>query len=221
MNERIPVQIAMTTTSRDLPSELRRMAGDVESAGWPDQAALLRLSAERIENQADIVDAYREHSRELGQYLIEAHKSGAVDEAAVAILDGYHIGMTEVAGGAEPAEHTLAAALRLLKLAAGRGAYIKAPQGIPDLPATAGYLRQVGRDMATDDPAESARIMDWAEVVDDAHALAVYLVDAHAPGKVDAAAACAVGEGGRTPPSRALQLLKLAMSRGAYGGHTP
>lgn len=38
MNERIAVQISMTTTSRDLPSELRRMAGDVESAGWPDQA---------------------------------------------------------------------------------------------------------------------------------------------------------------------------------------
>jgi hypothetical protein len=71
------------------------------------------------------VAAQREHHHELGQYIVAVHKPGLVDEAAVAILDGYHVGATQVAGGGagEPGEHTLAAALRLLKLAHERGAF--------------------------------------------------------------------------------------------------
>jgi hypothetical protein len=71
------------------------------------------------------VAAQCEHHHELGQYIVAVHKPGLVDEAAVAILDGYHVGATQVAGGGagEPGEHTLAAALRLLKLAHERGAF--------------------------------------------------------------------------------------------------
>jgi hypothetical protein len=75
------------------------------------------------------VAAQREHHHEIGQYLVAAHKPGLVDEAAVAILDGYHVGAKEVAGGGagEPGETTLGAALRLLKLAAEHGAYAFRP----------------------------------------------------------------------------------------------
>jgi hypothetical protein len=71
------------------------------------------------------VAAQREHHHELGQHIVAIHKPGEVDTEAVAILDGYHVGAKEVAGGGagEPGEHTLAAALRLLKLAHTRGAF--------------------------------------------------------------------------------------------------
>lgn len=76
----------------------------------------------RLEGQ---VTAYQEHIHELGQYIVDAHKHGEVDDAAVAILDGYHVGTREVAGGGqgEPGEDTLTAAIRLLRLARERGAY--------------------------------------------------------------------------------------------------
>ena len=84
---------------------------------------------ETIKQLRDQVAAYQEHFHELGQYIVDAHKHGEVDDAAVAILDGYHVGTREVAGGGqgESGETTLEAALRLLKLAKDRGAY-KPPQ---------------------------------------------------------------------------------------------
>lgn len=71
------------------------------------------------------VDAYQRSAMELADYLVEHHKAGEVDDASVAILDGYHVGKTEVAGAGrgEPGENTLSAALRLLKLAKARGAF--------------------------------------------------------------------------------------------------
>lgn len=87
------------------------------------------------------LEAHRETHGEIGQYLVDTHKPGLVDDDAVAVLDGYHVGAREVAGGGagEPGEHTLAAALRLLKLAHARGAFrlnetmlAKAFSGDPD-----------------------------------------------------------------------------------------
>lgn len=71
------------------------------------------------------VEAYQEWSKNIAQYIVKAHKVGAVDDEAAAILDGYHVGLQEVAGGGqgEPGETTLEAALRLLKLAKVRGAF--------------------------------------------------------------------------------------------------
>ncbi len=89
-------------------------------------------------------------------------------------------------------------------------------RGEADLPALSAFLRQSGRDLAAVDPHKSASIIDWADVVDDMHTLVMYLVDAHRSGEVDEASACTVGESGGTPAARALQLLKLAMSRGAF-----
>lgn len=108
--------------------------GGGEPAGLDTATALLRLAHQRRAFETDwseldslraSVGGYREHFHELGQHLIAAHKPGDVDEAAVAILDGYHIGAREVAGGGagEPGEDTVAAALRLLKLALARGAF--------------------------------------------------------------------------------------------------
>lgn len=101
-----------------------------------------------LESLKASVEGYRKHMQEIGQYLITAHARGAVDEAAVAILDGYHVGATPVAGGGagEPGEHTLGAALRLLKLAASRGAFapgkhIHTPAGpMLELAAEAGVV---------------------------------------------------------------------------------
>lgn len=88
----------------------------------------LRECAEHIERLQGQVAALQEHHREVGQHLLDAHKPGEVDPEAVAILDGYHVGAREVAGGGqgEPGETTLEAALRLLKLAHQRGAFAAA-----------------------------------------------------------------------------------------------
>lgn len=72
---------------------------------------------ERCQRQ---VEACREHHHALGQHIVVTHKPGEVDPEAVAILDGYHVGPLEVAGGGET---TLQAALRLLRLAHARGAF--------------------------------------------------------------------------------------------------
>lgn len=90
-----------------------------------DIIANLRDCAECIEQLQGQVAALQEHHRDIGQHLLDTHKPGEVDEQAVAILDGYHVGAREVAGGGqgEPGETTLQAALRLLKLAHQRGAF--------------------------------------------------------------------------------------------------
>lgn len=71
------------------------------------------------------VEGYERWAKALGEYIVEHHRPGEVDDVSVAILDGYHVGGTRVAGAAhgEPGENTLAAALRLLKLAKARGAF--------------------------------------------------------------------------------------------------
>lgn len=71
----------------------------------------------------DMIDARDKSHHEIGQYLLTAHKAGEVDPDAVAILDGYHIADREVDDG-EHGESTLEAALRLLKLAKQRGAFM-------------------------------------------------------------------------------------------------
>lgn len=70
------------------------------------------------------VAAYQEWSKALADYIVEHHKPLMVDDKAVAILDGYHVGLTPVAGPSAGGENTLAAAVRLLKLAAERGAFM-------------------------------------------------------------------------------------------------
>jgi hypothetical protein len=54
------------------------------------------------------------------------------------------------------------------------------------------YLRVTGRSLLAEDPIEGANILDWADNIDDVHALLTYLVDAHRPGEVDDAAVCMV-----------------------------
>lgn len=66
-----------------------------------------------LDSLRTMVAAQREHHHELGQYLVAAHVHGDVDDKAKAKLDG------------SDGEHTLAAALRLLKLAMSRGAYAR------------------------------------------------------------------------------------------------
>lgn len=83
----------------------------------------LRDAADEVERMQRQVEAYQEWSRELAAYVALTHKPGIVDDASVAILDGYHIGLTPVAGPPAGGENTLAAALRLLKLAKDRGAF--------------------------------------------------------------------------------------------------
>jgi hypothetical protein len=122
----------MTKHSDDITTRLRDCATDLTFSGRPDphdDRAMLHEAAGEIERLRGQVAAYQNHHHELGQYLIVAHKPGEVDIAAVAILDGYHVGAKEVAGGGagEPGETTLGAALRLLKLAAERGAYAFRP----------------------------------------------------------------------------------------------
>lgn len=72
-----------------------------------------------------MLDGYERWSKALADYIVEHHKPGQVDPAAVAILDGYHVGETEVAGAGqgEPGESTLEAAVRLLRLAYARGVF--------------------------------------------------------------------------------------------------
>lgn len=120
--------------SRLLDIELRRIAEGllaVDEKERPGFALLLRRAAdalapdEEVERCRRMIAARDENHRAIGQYLVAAHKPGEVDEEAVAILDGYHVGARAVAGGGagEPGETTLQAALRLLKLAKARGAF--------------------------------------------------------------------------------------------------
>jgi hypothetical protein len=112
-------------TKPTLPERLLDTANNIHSRGAGIAEQMLREAAEAITQHRAQLDAYREHCHEIGQHLIEAHKPGQVDPEAVAILDGYHAGAREVAGGGagEPGETTLQAALRLLRLAAARGAW--------------------------------------------------------------------------------------------------
>lgn len=86
---------------------------------------LIAEAAGEVARAHRMIAARDEQHRAIGQHLLDAHKPGEVDPEAVAILDGYHVGAREVAGGGqgEPGEATLEAALRLLKLAHARGAF--------------------------------------------------------------------------------------------------
>ena len=132
--------VAPTPDLPTLQARLVRMADLLEAklraAGMfdgPDgrEVADLREAATRAAHYDSVVSAWTAHKEmmgALGQHLLDAHKPGEVDEEAVAILDGYHVGAREVAGGVqgEPGETTLEAALRLLKLAHQRGAFAAA-----------------------------------------------------------------------------------------------
>ena len=83
----------------------------------------LETLAEINSSLQEMIDSRDESHHEIGQYLLVAHKAGEVDSDAIAILDGYHIGDREVDDG-ERGETTLEAALRLLKLAKQRGAFV-------------------------------------------------------------------------------------------------
>ena len=123
--------------SRLLDIELRRIADGllaVDEKERPGFALLLRRAAdalapdEEVERCRRMIAARDENHCAIGQHLIAAHKPGEVDEEAVAILDGYHVGARKVAGASagEPGETTLQAAVRLLKLAKERGAFVAA-----------------------------------------------------------------------------------------------
>jgi hypothetical protein len=83
----------------------------------------LETLAEINSSLQEMIDARDESHHEIGQYLLATHKAGEVDADAIAILDGHHIGDREVDDG-ERGETTLEAALRLLKLAKQRGAFV-------------------------------------------------------------------------------------------------
>lgn len=114
---------------------LRMPAGEIISEGdWTASGmarAMRRAEFDRVHDDLaelgrlrEQVAAYQRHSKALADYIVEHHQSPAVDDEAVAILDGYHVGLTAVAGPAAGGENTLAAAVRLLKLAAKRGAFM-------------------------------------------------------------------------------------------------
>lgn len=104
------------------------------------EVADLREAATRAAHYDSVVSAWAAHTETmgaLGQHLIAAHKPGEVDDAAVALLDGYHVGGRAVAPG-EPGETTLEAALRLLKLAKERGAFAVAEHVVSTASAATG-----------------------------------------------------------------------------------
>jgi len=153
--------------SRLLDIELRRIAEGllaVDEKERPGFALLLRRAADALAPDEDLercqgqVAAYHLHSNAIGQYLVAAHKPGEVDHEAVAILDGYHVGAREVAGGGqgEPGETTLQAALRLLTLAHARGAFAAANPRLPVVDATGPTFR-----VALIDSVET--IPDWVD----------------------------------------------------------
>ena len=122
--------------SEDLQALLEAAAVAIDACG--QQADEAEAEVERCQLQ---VEAYRQQHHALGQHIVATHKPGEVDHEAVAILDGYHVGAREVAGGGhgEPGETTLEAALRLLKLAHARGAFAVAehvvtPEAAPAKP---------------------------------------------------------------------------------------
>jgi hypothetical protein len=103
----------------DLPAD-----ETVSDGAWLGQAcASLRDDLAELGRLRDQVAAFWGWSSALADYIGEHHKSPTVDDEAVAILDGYHVGLVEVAGPSAGGENTLAAAVRLLKLAASRGAF--------------------------------------------------------------------------------------------------
>lgn len=86
-------------------------------------------------------------------------------------------------------------------------------------------LRSLAAEMTTaaetePDSQVAAWFRDWAEAVTAQHDLFTYLIEAHAPGEVDAAAVCLPGDKGATPAQRVLSMLKLAKARGAFNPHT-
>lgn len=144
-----------TDTPAALRARLVKMADDLEAKlraaslfDGPDgqEVADIRSACAYIDSCKDAhgelaslndrLAAYHTWGRAIGEHIVASHRAGQVDEAAVAILDGYHVGVREVAGGGqgEPGETTLEAALRLLKLAKDRGAF--------DPPTDAASLRE-------------------------------------------------------------------------------
>lgn len=107
----------------------------VSDGAWLGQISpSLRDDLAELGRLREQVGAYQERSKALANYIVEHHKPPMVDDKAVAILDGYHVGLTPVAGPSAGGENTLAAAVRLLKLAAARGAFGPAAQ--PDVVET-------------------------------------------------------------------------------------
>ena len=94
----------------------------LEASETAEVVSGLRAAADEVERMQRQVEAHQEWSKSLAAYVSLTHKPGVVDDASVAILDGCHIGLTPVAGPSAGGENTLAAALRLLKLAERRGA---------------------------------------------------------------------------------------------------
>lgn len=99
----------------------------LEASETSEVVSGLRDAADEVERMLRQVAAYQEWSKALADYIVATHKQGAVDDASAAILDGYHVGLTPVAGPRDGGENTLAAALRLLKLAKARGAFDPRP----------------------------------------------------------------------------------------------
>ncbi len=130
---------------------LRMPAGEIISEGdWTSSgmARAMNSGASLRDDLAELgrlrgqVTAYQEWSKDLADYIVEHHKPPMVDDKAVAVLDGYHVGLTEVAGPRAGGENTLAAAVRLLKLAASRGAFM-----LSNGDATSGDLLELADDI--------------------------------------------------------------------------
>lgn len=81
-----------------------------------EACAALQSSAEQVETQAATIGALKRWHGELACYITEHHQPGQVEPDSTAVCDGYERG----------GEATPQAVLRLLKLAAARGAFSSA-----------------------------------------------------------------------------------------------
>lgn len=97
----LALRLKQSDRARDLADQLR------------SAAAALQSSAEQVATQTHTIEALRDDRGELARYIVEHHQPGQVDPEATAICDGHD----------RDRETTQAAALRLLKLAAARGAF--------------------------------------------------------------------------------------------------
>lgn len=119
-----------------------------------------------IVHPASQVEAYQEWVHALGRHIVSAHKPGQVDDRSVAVLDGYphpDLGL--------PKENTLEAALRLLKLAAERGAF----KTLSRRDSIIAYLRrrvvrwhEMSKQLAAGEPHVAERFAGAARLTEDA-----------------------------------------------------
>jgi hypothetical protein len=94
-------------------AQLECMVAGPIAALLREACAALQSSAEQVETQAATIGALKRWHGELACYITEHHQPGQVEPDSTAVCDGYERG----------GEATPQAVLRLLKLAAARGAF--------------------------------------------------------------------------------------------------